>query len=726
MLSIVVSTETETATATASTDSSGIPDPNNSQFTPTAEKNPNLSYACIRSWVGFVLLSFVYSVPSPNRTEFFVCFALKIFGTREIREQVYDEKNNAVTIKVACCSPEKIRDKLCYKGGKTIKSIEIVEPPKPKPLEKSKEPEKRKEPKKPKETKKSKEQEKPRELEKPKARAPEKPKEPQKHKTYVLLSVDYLPFYPQWPCCGPCSEGYSGGPCYHGYGRPPPSRDGYGPYETATAPTDSSVIPGPINSPLTPMANKVYDEKNNAVTIKVACCSPEKIRDKLCNKGGKTIKSIEIVEPSKPKPFEKSVEPEKRKEPEKPKKTKKCKEQEKPEELQKPKAPALEKPKEPEKHKTSVLVSVDNLPFYLHWPCCGPCSEGYSGGPCYHGYGRLPSSPPSRDGYGPYGCSCGCGGIRGCGCGCGGNRGCRKVIKSIEIKELAKPKPKETEKAEEIEKPESPKEPEKSKNPVPIPVGHPPFYLQGPCCGPCYEGYGRGPCYHGYGRPPPPPLPLPRPRYDGYGHNRRTCTMDDAADANVVVAATTDQGPSQTVNIEPNREQMRKLHVKMSVVAPAPAQKKVYVTRNAKATNFPPVKTTRTTPSVNVPGPVPMVIQSQPCFKNTDLLSTGVHVRVPENQSQPVKIGGVNMDIVPFSQGTRNFVSLSALQAATHKSDRLRRCAELKAAAKEKFGRKNQAEVENAAVDKAVAAKEKVANGKVAAKEKAAKGKAAR
>ncbi|CDO99450.1 unnamed protein product [Coffea canephora] len=54
----------------------------------------------------------------------------------QIRDQVYDEKQNLVTITVVCCSPEKIRDKLCCKGGKVIKSIEIVKPPpppKPKP-----------------------------------------------------------------------------------------------------------------------------------------------------------------------------------------------------------------------------------------------------------------------------------------------------------------------------------------------------------------------------------------------------------------------------------------------------------------------------------------------------------------------------------------------------------------------------------------------------------------
>ncbi|TXG74283.1 hypothetical protein EZV62_002862 [Acer yangbiense] len=47
----------------------------------------------------------------------------------EIRDQVYDEKNNTLKIKVVCCSPEKIRDKICCKGRGTIKSIEILEPP---------------------------------------------------------------------------------------------------------------------------------------------------------------------------------------------------------------------------------------------------------------------------------------------------------------------------------------------------------------------------------------------------------------------------------------------------------------------------------------------------------------------------------------------------------------------------------------------------------------------
>ncbi|PQP96271.1 myelin-associated oligodendrocyte basic protein-like [Prunus yedoensis var. nudiflora] len=51
----------------------------------------------------------------------------------QIRDQIYDEKQNQVVIKVVCCSPEKIRDRICCKGRGVIKSIEIKEPEKPKP-----------------------------------------------------------------------------------------------------------------------------------------------------------------------------------------------------------------------------------------------------------------------------------------------------------------------------------------------------------------------------------------------------------------------------------------------------------------------------------------------------------------------------------------------------------------------------------------------------------------
>nr|XP_043625315.1 pollen-specific leucine-rich repeat extensin-like protein 2 [Erigeron canadensis] len=45
----------------------------------------------------------------------------------QIRDQLFDVERNKVKIIVVCCSPEKIRDKLCYKGGGAIQSIEIIE-----------------------------------------------------------------------------------------------------------------------------------------------------------------------------------------------------------------------------------------------------------------------------------------------------------------------------------------------------------------------------------------------------------------------------------------------------------------------------------------------------------------------------------------------------------------------------------------------------------------------
>ncbi|KAL6542951.1 hypothetical protein OROHE_010471 [Orobanche hederae] len=80
--------------------------------------------------------------PQKLSCEIILCGA-NIFWTREIRDQIYDEKANTVTITVVCCSPEKIRDRLCCKGGKAIKSIEIKESAGPKePPKKKKEPEK--------------------------------------------------------------------------------------------------------------------------------------------------------------------------------------------------------------------------------------------------------------------------------------------------------------------------------------------------------------------------------------------------------------------------------------------------------------------------------------------------------------------------------------------------------------------------------------------------------
>ncbi|KAL4628098.1 hypothetical protein ACB092_05G212200 [Castanea dentata] len=45
----------------------------------------------------------------------------------QVQDQQYKEKENLVVIKVVCCSPEKIKQKIICKGGDIIKSIEIKE-----------------------------------------------------------------------------------------------------------------------------------------------------------------------------------------------------------------------------------------------------------------------------------------------------------------------------------------------------------------------------------------------------------------------------------------------------------------------------------------------------------------------------------------------------------------------------------------------------------------------
>ncbi|KAM5588927.1 hypothetical protein ABKV19_007073 [Rosa sericea] len=157
-----------------------------------------------------------------------------------------------------------------------------------------------------------------------------------------------------------------------------------------------------------------YDEKNNLVIIKVVCCSPEKIRDKLCWKGGDAIKSIEIKVPEKPKPpppkeppkDQKPKEPEKPKEkpkePEKPKE--KPKEPEKPKEQPKEPEKPIEKPKEPEKPKEKPKEPekppVTAYPPVTVNPCCMECYGGHPGGPCQTGYGYdVPASYIQYDGY---------------------------------------------------------------------------------------------------------------------------------------------------------------------------------------------------------------------------------------------------------------------------------------------------------------------------------------
>ncbi|KAL5575830.1 hypothetical protein UlMin_017529 [Ulmus minor] len=165
----------------------------------------------------------------------------------QIRDQVFDEKTNTIVIKVVCCSPEKIKQKIICKAGDTLKSIEIKEPEKPKPKEPEKPKEKPKEPEKPKE--KPKEPEKPKE----KPKEPEKPKEKPKEKPPAEKPKDNPPApapapappksdpppvpmcypppaYTFGTCCGECYQGHPAGPCYQSYGGPPPQcyqYDGY-------------------------------------------------------------------------------------------------------------------------------------------------------------------------------------------------------------------------------------------------------------------------------------------------------------------------------------------------------------------------------------------------------------------------------------------------------------------------------------------------------------------
>ncbi|KAI4311868.1 hypothetical protein MLD38_036732 [Melastoma candidum] len=158
----------------------------------------------------------------------------------QLRDQIYDEKDNRVFIRVVCCSPECIMEKIICKAGDTVESIEIMpdkpkEPEKPKPAEKPKEPEKPKPVEKPKD---------PPKREKPKVVTVEPPKEAANPRLQSLPSLPLrqrhrTPWYRDSRCChrrnkSQCTlSGYAaaaakGGPsycrrgptCHDGCGRP--------------------------------------------------------------------------------------------------------------------------------------------------------------------------------------------------------------------------------------------------------------------------------------------------------------------------------------------------------------------------------------------------------------------------------------------------------------------------------------------------------------------------
>ncbi|XP_050213206.1 protein PYRICULARIA ORYZAE RESISTANCE 21-like isoform X2 [Mercurialis annua] len=142
----------------------------------------------------------------------------------EIQNQIYDEKANTVTISIVSCCPEKIKKKICCKGGESVKSIEIKVAEKPKPQDqkpkdptpdkpKDAKPEKPKD-EKPDKSKDSKPDEKPKDIKPDKAKPPANP-EP-------VPVPAYPP--PVGTSYGNCYEGY-GGPCY---GTPAPYYEPYG------------------------------------------------------------------------------------------------------------------------------------------------------------------------------------------------------------------------------------------------------------------------------------------------------------------------------------------------------------------------------------------------------------------------------------------------------------------------------------------------------------------
>ena len=185
----------------------------------------------------------------------------------------------------------------------------------------------------------------------------------------------------------------------------------------------------------------MYNEKENCVVIKVVCCSPEKIKQKLICKGCGCIKSVEIKEPPPPPPP-------KKKDPPPPPPPKVEPPPPPPPKVEPPPPPKVEPPPppppkvEPPPPKVDCppppkpVLDIPVMPFFplfgygvccgqcygwgpchcgcgghgnppeqpvsrppqVHptgW-CCGPCSEGQGGGPChYEGYGR-----PVYDSYG--------------------------------------------------------------------------------------------------------------------------------------------------------------------------------------------------------------------------------------------------------------------------------------------------------------------------------------
>ncbi|CDY32237.1 BnaA01g17470D [Brassica napus] len=164
----------------------------------------------------FVYMGYICFVWIKKKFDLMSISIKQVTMMKEIRDQWFDEKSNIVVIKVVCCSPERIMDKLCSKGGGSIKTIEIIEPPKPppaQPSQKSKEIEK---------SNQTKESEKhttsapataPSHAPAPKQPGPPPPPGP------LPQPVPMMPQgQPVAMCCWPYYDGFGGGPAFYGYG----------------------------------------------------------------------------------------------------------------------------------------------------------------------------------------------------------------------------------------------------------------------------------------------------------------------------------------------------------------------------------------------------------------------------------------------------------------------------------------------------------------------------
>ena len=117
----------------------------------------------------------------------------------------------------------------------------------------------------------------------------------------------------------------------------------------------------------------MYNEKENYVVIKVVCCSPEKIKQKIKCKCGQTIKRIEEIKPPGNKPPDKKPDEPQTKPPEK--------------------KPPVQKPDEPEQKPPDQKKVPKPVCVPVRPTCCTECYEGRGGGPCLYGPGTRPWPP---------------------------------------------------------------------------------------------------------------------------------------------------------------------------------------------------------------------------------------------------------------------------------------------------------------------------------------------